>query len=138
MHTGVHRECTHCPLLTRVQCSPRVFSNTHKHCGDAGELQLQHVCASCKRHLLQVGNHHGFFRTHFEGLWFLCFLPSYLVILVRSPGRNPNQAHMSIAHIPSPKAFAAFVSTLLTVGILVKCQGAADRVEVREAKQENN
>lgn len=30
VHIGVHRECTHCPLLTRVRCSPTV-SNTHTH-----------------------------------------------------------------------------------------------------------
>lgn len=49
---------------------------------------------------------------------------------------------MPVAYIPSPKAFADLHcicqhSSPSQLGILMKYQGAADKVEVGEAKQEN-
>lgn len=113
-----HTECTHCPLLTRVQCSPSVLQHTH--CGDTGELQRvldRTACASIpgvRDTSCKSGVTTAFPETSFKVRGFFAFLLSTWSCRLRSGGRNQINhicQLLTCHHLKLLLIYIAFVST---------------------------
>lgn len=146
MHTGVHRVHTLPSADQSPMQSNRVLQHTHMWwhrwaSASAGPHQCVSISGvrdtSCKLEITKALSERGFNVWGFFA--FFSFLPGDTA---GKWGQESNQPHMPVAYIPSPNTFADLCCicqhySSSQLGILMKYQGAADRVEVGGVKQEN-